>query len=97
MVQKDHRKPQRIDQEWLDLIQECRASGISDKDWCDLQFGEEKHYICMAAIYAAYTEECILNVIPLLRDTGGIQRTISWQKSIRNLVMRTSMLLVLMR
>lgn len=24
----------RTDQQWLDLIQECRASGLTDKDWC---------------------------------------------------------------
>ena len=33
MVQK---KSYRTDQEWLELIQECRSSGLSDKDWCDL-------------------------------------------------------------
>ncbi|HCA70802.1 MAG TPA: IS66 family insertion sequence hypothetical protein [Lachnospiraceae bacterium] len=35
MVQKELRHPRRTNQEWLDLIQECRASGMSDKDWCD--------------------------------------------------------------
>lgn len=24
----------RTDQQWLDLIQECRTSGLTDKDWC---------------------------------------------------------------
>ena len=24
----------RSDQEWVTLIRECRASGLSDKDWC---------------------------------------------------------------
>ena len=24
----------RSDQEWLELIQECRASGLSVKNWC---------------------------------------------------------------
>ena len=22
------------DEKWLDLISECRSSGLSDKDWC---------------------------------------------------------------
>jgi len=25
----------RSDQEWLDLITECRQSGLTDKDWCE--------------------------------------------------------------
>ena len=24
----------RSDQEWLELIQECRTSGLSDREWC---------------------------------------------------------------
>jgi hypothetical protein len=39
MVQNEQRQPRRTDQEWIDLIQECRTSGMSDKDWC------EKHHI----------------------------------------------------
>jgi hypothetical protein len=27
----------RTDQEWLDLIQECRTSGLTDKEWCEQQ------------------------------------------------------------
>ena len=34
MVQKYVR---RSEQEWMDLIQECRTSGFSDKDWCEQQ------------------------------------------------------------
>ena len=34
MVQKRIR---RTDQEWLDLIQECRTSGLTDKAWCEQQ------------------------------------------------------------
>lgn len=30
----------RTDEEWLTLIQECRASGLADKQWC------EEHGIC---------------------------------------------------
>jgi hypothetical protein len=35
MVQKEHRQPRRTAQEWIELIQECRTSGIlriSDSD-----------------------------------------------------------------
>lgn len=31
MVQKQIK---RNEQEWVDLIQECRTSGLSDKEWC---------------------------------------------------------------
>ncbi|MBP2660066.1 MAG: hypothetical protein H6Q69_3098 [Firmicutes bacterium] len=44
MLQKQ-RQPQRTDQEWLDLIQECRISGLSDKDWC------EQHSIPTSTFY----------------------------------------------
>lgn len=33
------RHPRRTDEEWLNLIQECRSSGLSDKCWC------EEHHI----------------------------------------------------
>ncbi|WP_429146511.1 IS66 family insertion sequence element accessory protein TnpA [Anaerotaenia torta] len=46
MVQKEQRQPRRTDrEEWLDLIQDCRTSGMSDKDWCDLhQIGRSSFY-----------------------------------------------------
>ena len=28
------RHPKRSDQEWMELIQECRTSGLTDKAWC---------------------------------------------------------------
>ena len=28
------KKKTRNDQEWLELIQECHASGLSDREWC---------------------------------------------------------------
>lgn len=31
MVQK---QAKRNEQEWIELIQECRTSGLSDKEWC---------------------------------------------------------------
>lgn len=36
MVQNNKRHPRRSDQEWIDIIKECRNSGISDKSWCEL-------------------------------------------------------------
>ncbi len=45
MVQKDHRQPRHTDREWLNLIQECRTNGMSDKDWCDL------HHIQRSSFY----------------------------------------------
>ncbi len=45
MVQKELRQPRRIDKEWLELIQQCRTSTMSDKDWCDL------HHIQRSSFY----------------------------------------------
>ena len=28
------RHPKRSDQEWMELIQECRTRGLTDKAWC---------------------------------------------------------------
>ena len=39
------RQPRRTDQEWMDLIQECRSSGISNRTWC------EEHYIQPSTFY----------------------------------------------
>ena len=30
------KKKTRSEQEWLDLIQECRASGLPDREWCQM-------------------------------------------------------------
>ncbi len=30
------KKKIRNDQEWLELIQECRTSGLSDREWCQM-------------------------------------------------------------
>ena len=45
MVQKEHRQPKRTAQEWMELIQECRTSGMSDKEWCD------QHHIQRSSFY----------------------------------------------
>ena len=45
MVHKEQKQPRRTDQEWLELIQECRTSGMSDKDWCD------QHHIQRSSLY----------------------------------------------
>lgn len=28
-------RTRRSQEEWLELIQECRCSGMTDRDWCD--------------------------------------------------------------
>ena len=35
----------RTDEEWMNLIHECRASGLSDKNWC------EEHQIPVSSFY----------------------------------------------
>jgi hypothetical protein len=40
-----NRNPRRTDEEWLNLIQECRSSGLSDKCWC------EEHHIHTSNFY----------------------------------------------
>mgnify|MGYP003584586207 CR=1 FL=1 len=39
----------RTDQEWMDLIQKCRTSGLGDKDWC------ERHDIPISTFYTKIT------------------------------------------
>ena len=39
------RNPKRTDKEWLDLIQECWSSGLSDKCWC------QEHHIHTSNFY----------------------------------------------
>lgn len=39
------KKKTRNDQEWLELIQECRASGLSDREWC------QKHSISIKTFH----------------------------------------------
>lgn len=48
MLQKQ-RQPRRTDQEWMALIQECRTSGLSDKEWC------ERHSIPASTFYTKIT------------------------------------------
>ena len=39
------RHPRRSDEEWLDIIHECRTSGLPDKTWC------EEHHIQTSKFY----------------------------------------------
>ena len=39
------RNPRRTDKEWLDMIQECQSSGLSDKCWC------QEHHIHTSNFY----------------------------------------------
>lgn len=47
MIQK---QPRRTEQEWMILIQQCRSSGLSDKDWC------EQHSIPASTFYTKITK-----------------------------------------
>ena len=40
----------RTDQEWMELIQECRTSGLGDKTWC------EQHGIPISSFYSKITK-----------------------------------------
>ena len=41
MIQK---RIKRTDQEWLDLIQECRTSSLTDKEWCEQQHIQRSNF-----------------------------------------------------
>lgn len=43
------RNTRRTEQEWMDLIHECRTSGLGDKDWC------EQHDIPISTFYTKIT------------------------------------------
>lgn len=43
------RNAQRTEREWKDLIQECRTSGLGDKEWC------EQHGIPISTFYTKIT------------------------------------------
>ena len=36
MFPMSNRQKRRSDQQWLALFQECRTSGMTDKDWCEM-------------------------------------------------------------
>lgn len=43
------RNKRKTDEEWLSLIQECRSSGFSDRDWC------EQNHISINTFYNTVT------------------------------------------
>lgn len=43
------RNAQRTQRQWMELIQECRTSGLGDKDWC------EQHGIPISTFYTKIT------------------------------------------
>lgn len=43
------RNAKRTQREWMDLIQECRTSGLGDKEWC------EQHGIPISTFYTKIT------------------------------------------
>ncbi|MDD3279636.1 MAG: IS66 family insertion sequence element accessory protein TnpB, partial [Lachnospiraceae bacterium] len=48
-MNEKQRNERRTDQEWMELIQECRTSGLGDKDWC------EQHGIPISSFYTKIT------------------------------------------
>lgn len=50
MVQKEQKHSRCTDKEWLELIQECHTSGMSDKDWC-LPIAQQSAWSIMASRY----------------------------------------------
>lgn len=44
-MNNNSRNAQRTEHEWINLIQECRTSGLGDKDWC------EQHGIPISTFY----------------------------------------------
>ena len=55
------KNPRRTDKEWLDLIQECRSSGLSDKCWCQESpehfIFYESHYVLLLITISVKQEE----------------------------------------
>ena len=58
---KQKRHPRRPDQEWLDLIQECRSSGMTDKAWCEM------NHIQPSKFYYHTFEDCVKKHVIFLR------------------------------
>lgn len=48
-MHKTIRSQKRSDLEWMDLIHECRTSGLGDKEWCEL------HQIPISTFYTKIT------------------------------------------
>lgn len=57
MITDSKTNTRRTDAEWLDIINECRTSGLSDHEWC------QSHHIASSSFYAA---------IKRLRSSGKI-------------------------
>ena len=49
-MEEKQRNAKRSDQEWIALIQECRISGLGDKEWC------EQHGIPISSFYTKITK-----------------------------------------
>ena len=57
MVQNNKRRPRHSDQEWVDIIKECRNSGMSDKSWCELhQIHPSKFYYHIRKLHSQACE-----------------------------------------
>lgn len=49
-MEEKQRNSRRSDQEWIALIQECRTSGLGDREWCEL------HGIPISTFYTKITK-----------------------------------------
>lgn len=65
MITNDAR---RTDQEWINLIQECRTSGLGDKDWC------EQHGIPISTFYTKITR-----LLRKVCETPAAKHRIVWE------------------
>ena len=42
----DKRAPRRSLDDWMELVTECRQSGLTDAAWCEAQGMEEMETLC---------------------------------------------------
>ena len=74
------RNPRRTDEEWINLIQECRSSGLSDKCWC------EEHHIHTSNFYYqirrlrnfGFTETKVIRLLKDYRLENHLAETKEW-------------------
>lgn len=60
------RNRRRTDQEWMDLIQDCRTSGLTDRQWC------EENHISLSNFYKRI-RKLRENAYEVPERTGSVQ------------------------
>lgn len=68
---------QRTDNEWFDLINECRRSGMSDAGWCRL------NHVCPSSFYSAVKRLRKRSFAIPPRDDGIHDLTVSGQDVVK--------------